>query len=150
MNFYKIRAFLFISVTRLLGKILVLEVPPVLSVSAVIEKDGKILFLDHTYIKGYGLPGGMVKPRENIESALEREIKEETGLGVVSKKYFTSTATIYKNIPLLSVTFIVTTSGLEKESSEGKLFWLTPGEALKRMAYPDTGVALKKYIERTI
>lgn len=148
MKFYKIRAFIFVFITRCIGKILCVEIPPILSVSAIIEKDGKLLFLDHSYIKGYGLPGGMVKVGEDIEMALSREIKEETGLDVVDQTYFTSTSSLYRELSLVSVTFIVKTSGIEKESSEGKLLWLSPKEALGKMAYSGINTVLQKYIQR--
>lgn len=124
------------------------EIPPVLSVSAIIEKEGKLLFLNHTYIKGYGLPGGIVRAGEDIEEALYREVKEETGLDIISQNYFTSTASFHRKLPLASVTFIVKTSGTEKESSEGKLMWLYAEEALGKMAYSGVNSILQKYIQR--
>jgi ADP-ribose pyrophosphatase YjhB (NUDIX family) len=148
MKFYKIRAFTLLFLTRLFGKILVVEVPPILSVAAIIEKEGKILFLDHTYMKGYGLPGGMVKPGEDIETALRREVKEETGLDITSLSFFNSVQSSFKRIPAISISFLVQISGTEKESSEGKIVWLDPHEAQGKMAYPGTEITLKNYLRR--
>jgi ADP-ribose pyrophosphatase YjhB (NUDIX family) len=124
------------------------EIPPIISVSAIVDKQGKLLLLDHSYIKGYGLPGGIVKAGEDIETALYREVKEETGLDIISQTYFTSTASFHKSLPLISVTFMVKTSGIEKESSEGKLLWMSPDEALGKMAYSGVNTILQKYIQR--
>jgi len=146
MKFYKIRAFIFIFIARCIGKILFVEIPPVLSVSAIIEKSGKLLLLDHTYIKGYGLPGGMVKAGEDIETALRREIKEETGLDIIDQTYFTSTSAFHKGLPLISVTFIAKVSGTERGSPEGELLWLSPEEAWGKMAYSGVDTILQKYI----
>ena len=146
MKFYKIRAFIFIFITRCIGKILCGEIPPILSVSAIIEKDGQLLVLDHSYMKGFGLPGGIVKTKEDLEGALSREVKEETGLDIISQVYFTSTTSFHKGLPLISVTFIVKTSGIEKESSEGKILWMATEDLLGKMAYAGVNVILQKYL----
>jgi ADP-ribose pyrophosphatase YjhB (NUDIX family) len=150
MKFYKVRAFTLLFLTRLFGKILAVEVPPILSAAAIIEKDNKILFLDHSYINGYGLPGGMVKAGEDIEAALRREVKEETGFEVADLSFFTSTSSNFKGIPTVSVTFLVRVTGKEVESHEGKLVWLDPAEASGKMAYPGAEVTLKKYLAQIL
>ena len=54
-----------------------------ISVTAVITDDaGRLLMFRHTYRGRYpwGLPSGWLKPREKPETAVIREIREETGL----------------------------------------------------------------------
>ena len=41
---------------------------------------GKILLVRHTYIDGWYLPGGGVKPHEGLREAAQRELLEEVGL----------------------------------------------------------------------
>ena len=53
--------------------------------AVIVRKDGKVLLLkrskkEKTYKDSFDLPGGHVEKGEDIESALKREIKEETGL----------------------------------------------------------------------
>jgi ADP-ribose pyrophosphatase YjhB (NUDIX family) len=53
-------------------------------VGVVQNNSGQILFLKHTYRGKYpwGLPGGWLKRGEQPVKALEREIREETGMDV--------------------------------------------------------------------
>jgi len=58
---------------------------PIVGVGAVIVADGKVLLVKRKYepLKGHwSLPGGMVEIGETLESALSREMLEETGLRV--------------------------------------------------------------------
>jgi mutator protein MutT len=58
---------------------------PIIGVGAVIVDEGKVLLIRRRYepLKGeWSLPGGMVEIGETLESALMREMLEETGLRV--------------------------------------------------------------------
>lgn len=58
---------------------------PIVGVGAVIVVDGKVVLIKRKYepLKGqWSLPGGMVEIGETLESALTREMLEETGLRV--------------------------------------------------------------------
>lgn len=56
------------------------------TVSAVIRRDGAVLLVrqqgpeDHE--AAWYLPGGVVEPGEDLKSALQREVREETGLAI--------------------------------------------------------------------
>lgn len=62
--------------------------PLVEVVSAVIIRAGRVLLTQRPYDKDFPLtwesPGGKVDPKESHHAALERELREELGLGVVS------------------------------------------------------------------
>ncbi len=56
---------------------------PKLAACAVVQKDGRVALVRRSIDPGYGLwviPGGFVDRGEEVEEAVLREIKEETGL----------------------------------------------------------------------
>ena len=56
---------------------------PSLTVDAIILVDGKLLLIqrgEDSFKGQYALPGGFVEYGESVEEAVEREVKEETGL----------------------------------------------------------------------
>ncbi|MDQ6910806.1 MAG: NUDIX domain-containing protein [Actinomycetota bacterium] len=64
-------------------KFVVLRITPSFRVGAaciVVREDGAILLVRHSYRAGWGLPGGLIRRREEPRDAALRESREEVGL----------------------------------------------------------------------
>jgi 8-oxo-dGTP pyrophosphatase MutT (NUDIX family) len=51
----------------------------------VVNGEGRVLLIEHTYIKGWYMPGGGVERGEPVEHALAREMMEEAGIEVIGR-----------------------------------------------------------------
>lgn len=133
MNFFQLRfkaLLVFIKAQTVIFGIR--EFPPILSVSAVIKKDNKLLVIKPTYKKHLLLPGGVVQELETPEEALVREVKEETGLDIKVGKLL-GTYTFKKILAGLNFCYqAAITGGKLRQSKEGEPVWLKPEEALRK------------------
>ena len=54
--------------------------PITLGVRVMLVREGQVLLVRHSYMKGWYLPGGGLKRGETLETAVRREAREEAGV----------------------------------------------------------------------
>jgi len=54
----------------------------------VIDDEGRIFLVKHSYVSGWHLPGGGVEPGETLTQALARELHEEGSIQLTAPPYF--------------------------------------------------------------
>jgi 8-oxo-dGTP pyrophosphatase MutT (NUDIX family) len=52
--------------------------------AVVIDRDGRVFLIRHTYVHGWQLPGGGVEPNETVVEALARELREEGNIELLA------------------------------------------------------------------
>lgn len=143
------KGILLVKIIKFFANVFGFKIPPVLSVSAIIQKVGKIMAIDLSYQKGLSLPGGLAEENETLEESLKREVFEETGLSVVKSNYFKSYKSKKRIYYVTNVCYLVDVKGIIKSSDEGKVVWVKPSEFIKKCAYLDNKNAVIEYFKLT-
>lgn len=133
---------------------------PITAVAGIVtDSDGRVLFLKRARDPGkgkLGLPGGFVDAGETLESALTREVLEETSLKAVSIGYLASFPNVYEYKGIkLDVTDMFFRCDVESfdplSAQEGEVtgFHLVkPTEDdLKNMAFESNRKALRMFLD---
>jgi len=107
------------------------------TVGAIIEKDGNILMElrnNEPFKNHWCIPGGHIDFGEQVETAVTREVKEETGLTADTYSFFNYYTEYYPEMDwhAVALVFSVTVSGKEKmqESEVKELRWFSYDEVL--------------------
>ncbi len=148
IRWFKLRGLTFANLQKICGFILQIPVPPKFSVGCFIEQDGKYLVIDLTYRTGVAFPGGMIVPGENVESALKREVFEETGLTVTDYTYIESCEDIQYGLSVIALAFSVTATGTLSDSTEGTPIWMSPEEIQEKITYNNWKKMFTNYLQR--
>lgn len=124
------------------------QISPILGTGVIVEQDGKILCIERSDGRGYGLPGGIVRSKETVEQCILREAYEETGYRV----QITGLVGIYSShgrdprFRSVSITYKGTVlSGSLHSSGEGRPCWRTPADIFGHMAF-DNETMVKDFL----
>ena len=112
----------------------------------IFDEEGKILLMkSHKWRNKYVIPGGHVELGEKIETALKREIKEETNLNIYNVRFICFQEFIFAKIFWKKKHFIFFDFACKTNSKKVKLnpesqdfVWVSPKEALKLPIEPYT------------
>jgi 8-oxo-dGTP diphosphatase len=123
-------------------------------VAAIIRRANKILItrrFDDVHLPGYWeFPGGKVEMNESLESALEREIREELGVKVrVEDEYFTTEHTYPSRTVRLHFFNCSVVEGEPTPLEVADMRWVEPGE-LHQFQFPPADEELIKRLQGAV
>ena len=108
------------------------------SVAALVTNDrGQVLLVNSPW-RGWEYPGGLIEPGESFETALKREVREESGVEIE----ITGFVGICKNVArdIVNIDFTARYTGGELTTSEEstEVGWFSPEEAMEIITFPLT------------
>ena len=123
-------------------------------VAAIIRRTNKILItrrFDDVHLPGYWeFPGGKVEANESLESALEREIREELGVKIRVEDEFFTTEHAYPSRTVRLHFFNCSVRDGEPTPLEvADLRWVEPGE-LHQFQFPPADEQLIKRLQGAV
>ena len=124
----------------------------------IFNPEGKLLLVkSHKWRGKYVIPGGHIELGETIETALRREIKEETNLDIYDIEFLIMQEFIFDETFWQKGHFIFIDHVCKTNSDDVKLndeaeshVWVSVDEALKLLIDPYTRIAIETYQKRKL
>lgn len=132
----------------------------ILAVAGIVKNDENEILLVHTKRNRWVYPGGQVEVGEDLVTALEREIMEESGITVDVLELigmYSNTATYpgyngYEEIPSkLMMDFVCQATGgsLKASDETDDCKWVAEDEVLKYLEHPTYIARFQAYLEKS-
>ncbi len=128
---------------------------PLATVGALIcNPDGHVLLIrTHKWRDRWGVPGGKVKYGESLETALKREVLEETGLSLTCSYWgpvqeAVKSPEFYRDAHFILLNFVALTNDthVTLNGEAQKHVWVTPEDALGFELNTPTRILLNFYL----
>ena len=116
------------------------------SVAALVtNEEGKILLVNSPW-RGWEYPGGLIEPGESFETALKREVREESGVEIEITGFVGICKNLERNIVNIDFTARYLSGELTPSEESTEVIWVTPEEALDMITFPLTKKRLKQML----
>ena len=115
-----------------------MEYTHLVSVAALVTNDeGKILLVNSPW-RGWEYPGGLIEPGESFETALKREVREESGVEIEITGFVGICKNVVRNIVNIDFTARYVSGELTTSEESTEVGWFTFEEAMAMITFPLT------------
>ena len=115
-----------------------MEYTHLVSVAALVTNEKNEILLVKSPWRGWEYPGGLIEPGESFETALKREVREESGVEVEITGFVGICKNVARNIVNIDFTARYTGGSLTTSEESTEVGWFSPEEAMKIITFPLT------------
>lgn len=108
------------------------------SVAALVTNEENKILLVKSPWRGWEYPGGLIEPGESFETALKREIREESGVEAEITGFVGICKNVERDIVNIDFTARYTGGALTTSEESTEVGWFSPEEAMEMITFPLT------------
>ena len=115
-----------------------MEYTHLVSVAALVTNEKDEILLVKSPWRGGEYPGGLIEPGESFETALKREVREESGAEIEITGFVGICKNVERNIVNIDFTACYTGGELTTSEESTEVGWFTEEEAMEMITFPLT------------
>ena len=115
-----------------------MEYTHLVSVAALVTNEKDEILLVKSPWRGWEYPGGLIEPGESFETALKREVREESGAEIEITGFVGICKNVERNIVNIDFTARYTGGELTTSEESTEVGWFTEEEAMEMITFPLT------------